>query len=99
MIVIPQFGRGYWEKAAFFSSKFGSLSKGVRLVPSTHARGCLVSAGHNGGTGRPASSVSVGKMSMSSTSALVRFPPSVTPGTFSMKGTRVPSSKLVILVQ
>ena len=61
----------YWEKAAFFHSCLGSCNNGTTLLPSTQASRSSLSSRQRGGTVRPASSVSVGKISISSTRASV----------------------------
>ena len=66
--------------------------RGLREIPSTQYI-CCEPGGHRGGTGSPARSTTVGKISVASDSAAVRRGV-VWPGTWTMNGMRVPCSKL-----
>ena len=63
----PPLGCGYCEKLARFTSWLGLRKIGLNETPSVHNATRLESDGHNGGTGIPAKSDKVGKMSTNST--------------------------------
>jgi hypothetical protein len=72
VILPPGFGCGYCEKLARFTSWLGLRKIGLSETPSVHNATPLESGGQSGGTGIPAKSDSVGKISTNSTYELDR---------------------------
>lgn len=67
VVITPPLGCGYCEKLARFTSWLGLTKIGLNETPSVHNATPLESGGQSGGTGMPAKSDSVGKMSTNST--------------------------------